>query len=239
MNNRSGCLYGIGIGPGDSGLITLKAIETLKTLKTVFVPQSAQEKESLALEIAQKHLSPDSKVETLLFPMIKDPLELAEHWERAAAPVVAALSNGDNCGFLTLGDPMLYSTFIYLVRAVQKAAPEATIESIPGISSAFAAASKSLLSLAEGGDSVALITGERIDRLESILKDFQTVIIMKVGKRLPEIKAELLRLGLDRNALLAHRVGLEDELVAGAADIEDARLGYLSTIIVRKDHKTC
>lgn len=231
--NKTGRLYGIGVGPGESGLITLKAVEILSKLRTVFVPRSADEKASLALEIARPHLPPGCKVSELLFPMTKDMDELAEHWAGAARPVADAMTAGEDCGFLTLGDPMLFSTFIYLVRAVRDLEPTASIESVPGISAAFAAASKSMLPLAEGGEAIALITGDRIASLESIAAVFETIIIMKVGKRLPAIKAELTRLGLDQNAVLAHRVGLADELICDAAAVHDGQLGYLSTLIVR------
>ncbi|MDP1808759.1 MAG: precorrin-2 C(20)-methyltransferase [Actinomycetota bacterium] len=229
----TGRLYGIGVGPGESGLITLKAVEILRKIKTVFVPRSADEKASLALEISRPHLPPGCKVAELLFPMTKDKDDLAKHWDRAAGPVAAAMAAGEDCGFLTLGDPMLFSTYIYLVRAVRALAPTAAIESVPGISAAFAAASKSVLPLAEGSESIAVITGDRLASLASIAGMFETIIIMKVGKRLPEINAALRRLGLDRSAVLAHRVGLAGELICDADAVEDDQLGYLSTIIVR------
>lgn len=226
------CLYGIGVGPGESGLMTLQAVEILKRVKTIFVPKSAAEKESLALEIARPFLCADSKVATLLFPMTKDKDRLADHWRRAAVPVAAALTAGD-CGFLTLGDPMLFSTFIYLAEAVRAIAPTAAIVSVPGISAAFAAASRSMMPLAEGDESIAVITGDKIDLLQTIAGVFATIVIMKVGKRLPEIKRCLRELGLEKKAVLTHRIGLAGELIAGVEHVEEERLGYLSTIIVR------
>lgn len=229
----AGSLYGIGVGPGESGLITLKAVEILRKVKMVFVPRSADGKDSLALEIARPHLPPDCEVFELLFPMTKDKDNLAEHWARAAGPVASEMAAGKDCAFLTLGDPMLFSTFIYLERAVLDLEPTASIESVPGISAAFAAASRSMSPLAEGDESIALITGDKIAALESIAGVFETIVIMKVGKRFPEIKAELNRLGLDSNAVLAHRVGLADEIICDAASVHDDKLGYLSTLIVR------
>jgi len=230
--NLTGCLYGIGVGPGERGLMTLQAVETLKRVKTIFVPKSAVEKESLALEIARPYLRADSRIATLLFPMTKDKEHLADHWRRAAIPVAAALSAAD-CGFLTLGDPMLFSTFIYLAEAVRAIVPTAAIESIPGISAVFAAASRSMTPLAEGDESIAVITGDKIDSLQTLAGVFATIVIMKVGKRLPEIKRCLRGLGLEKNAVLVHRIGLDGELVAGVEDVEEERLGYLSTIILR------
>ena len=233
MNNATiGRLVGIGVGPGDSDLITLKAIDELKRVKTVFVPTPADGKASLALKIASAHLAPDCNIETLLFPMVKDPEALSAHWQRAARPVAAVLLKGCDCGFLTLGDPMLFSTYIYLVRAVKEIAPGARFETVPGISSAFAAAAKGEWPLAEGDDAIAFITGERIGSLPALVADFETIVIMKVGKRLPEIRTGLRALGLEKNAILAHRLGLEGESVTGVEDADD-RLGYLSTIIVR------
>lgn len=234
MNNKpTGRLFGIGVGPGDSDLITLKAVKTLKGLSTVFVPKSMDGKTSLALEIASAHLSYGCRVTDLLFPMVKDREALAAHWEQAAEPVAAVLKKGDDCGFLTLGDPMLFSTYIYLVRAVKKLAPGAAFETIPGISSVFAAAAKAGLPLAEGEGSVAFLTGEAIDSLDSLAADFSTIVIMKVGKRLPQIRSSLRRLGLDKSSVVAHRVGLAGEFIIDLDAADDDSLGYLSTIIVR------
>lgn len=231
-----GVLYGVGVGPGDSRLLTIRATEVLKSVETVFVPQSSDKMTSLALDIARPYINANCRVVPLLFPMIIDRDLLEAHWRLAAEPVAAALRGGDDCAFLTLGDPMVFSTFIYLARAVRALLPDAGVESVPGITSAIAAASSAVMPLAEGDDAIAFITGERFADISRLIEDFQTIVIMKVGRRLSTIVAELRRLGLDDKAVVAHRIGLDGEVVADLANVDDS-LGYLSTIIVRRPHE--
>lgn len=230
---QAGRLFGIGVGPGDGDLITLKAVNALKSLSDIFVPKSADGASSLAREIATPHLRDGCRVTELSFPMVKNRAALAAHWAAAAEPVAGVLNDGRDCAFLTLGDPMLFSTYIYLVRAVRQLAPGATVETIPGISSIFAAAAKAGLPLAEGEESVALLTGDAADSIEALAGHFSTIVIMKVGKRLPRIRALLRRLGLEEHSTLAHRVGLSGELITDIDTADKDSLGYLSTIIVR------
>ena len=233
-DKMTGRLVGIGVGPGDHDLLTLRAIRTLSTLDVVFVPQASLKKESLAWEIAREHIPEDCRVETLLFPMTRSKSDLEEHWRRAAEPVAERLMDGDDCGFLTLGDPMLYSTFIYLREAVGRLAIGAVFESIPGISAGSAAASKLGLPLACGDESIAYITGERADRLEALVDEFDTIIVMKVGKRLADISERLAALGLAEKTVLARNIGLEGESLGPLPkDGLGGRAGYMSTLIIR------
>jgi precorrin-2/cobalt-factor-2 C20-methyltransferase len=229
-----GCLYGIGVGPGDSRLMTLRAVELLGRLTTVFVPRSREKAASLAWEIAGRHIGADCRIVTLDFPMTKSAQELQKRWEEAAAQVAKTTGRGEDCGFLTVGDPMFFSTFIYLQRALRRLAPAVRIERVPGISAAFAAASRSGLPLAEADDSVAIIPGDRAAELESLLRGFQTIVIMKVGKRLPWIMSIVKELGLEGRTVIAHRIGLENETIVEGADFSgDQRVGYFSTVIVK------
>ncbi len=233
-DNETGRLYGIGLGPGDPGLLTVKATELLGSLKAIFVPQSAALKKSLALKIAADYITEDCTVTELLFPMTKSRRELDKHWRDAAKPVAACLVAGSDCGFLTIGDPMLFSTFIYLRRAVSQLAPGVKVTIIPGVSAAFAAAAGAGVPLAEAGDSVAFITGDRADELEALTGEFQTIVIMKVAKRWGLIASLLKELGLDDRSYIAHRLGSDNETVELVCDAgDDPELGYMSTVIVR------
>ena len=120
---RSGTLYGIGIGPGDPELITLKGARLIGGCRNLFVPKARTASESVALTIARPLVGPEAKIEELLFPMTADREELSTKWDEAAARVAAILAAGEDACFLTLGDPLLYSTYIYLLRALRKTAP--------------------------------------------------------------------------------------------------------------------
>ncbi|MFH0786981.1 MAG: precorrin-2 C(20)-methyltransferase, partial [Pseudomonadota bacterium] len=109
-----GKLYGIGVGPGDPELMTVKGAKLLSGCPVVFVPKSKEERDSAALKIAGPFLGRDSRVMELMFPMITDPKALSDHWDKAAQKIADFLLEGKDCAFLTLGDPLLYSTYIYL-----------------------------------------------------------------------------------------------------------------------------
>ena len=115
---KTGTLYGIGVGPGDPELITLKGARVLGECRQVFVPKARGEGDSAALAIAGAHLRADAEIHELVFPMITDRKELARRWEESAGQVAAVLQAGEDACFLTLGDPLLYSTYIYLLRAL-------------------------------------------------------------------------------------------------------------------------
>ncbi|MDP2976060.1 MAG: precorrin-2 C(20)-methyltransferase, partial [Anaerolineales bacterium] len=135
-----GVFYGIGIGPGDPDLITVKAANILSQCRTVFVPKARATEESIALTIAAKHLHPQADIRKLVFPMTTDKNKLHQSWIDNAKEVAAALESGLDAAFLTLGDTMLYSTYIYLVRALRDVLPDARIITIAGITAFSAAA---------------------------------------------------------------------------------------------------
>lgn len=120
---KFGKLYGIGVGPGDPELMTIKGAKLLSECRMVFVPKSREERESAALKIAGPFLGRDSQVMELMFPMITDPQALSNHWDEAAQKIADFLLKGHDCCFLTLGDPLLYSTYIYLLRHLRKRIP--------------------------------------------------------------------------------------------------------------------
>lgn len=166
-------VYGIGVGPGDKELITLKAINILKGSDYVFIPRSRGE--SLAGSIASEYIS-DKKIIELDFPMGEDN---GERYEKAAAAIEETLKNGERASFLTLGDPMTYSTYIYLMMELTKLNIE--VETIPGITSFGAAASKLQIPLTLKDESFYLCDGE-VD--EEILKRVNTIGILKVKRDL-------------------------------------------------------
>ena len=164
-------IYGIGIGPGDKELLTLKAYRLIRTCDYVFIPESRGE--SLAGAIAHEYIK-DKKVIELSFPM-KENNQLRY---RHAAETINEILGEDEAGvFLTLGDPMTYSTFIYLMKELSDM--KIAVEAVPGITSFNAAASVLGLPIALRDESFYLADGS-ID--EEILEKVDTVCILKVGK---------------------------------------------------------
>jgi precorrin-2/cobalt-factor-2 C20-methyltransferase len=231
-----GTLYGIGIGPGEPDLITVKGAKLLATCPHVFAPRSRATEESLARRIAAKHIGASARVHEIVFPMTSDREDLDRHWRAAAEDVAAVLRNGEDACFLTLGDPLLYSTYIYLVRALREVLPDARVVTVPGIMALGAAAAACGFPLGEGKSPLTVVpAGDDPAAVRGALERGGTVVIMKIGRRLRTLAKLLDELGLLERSVLVSRVGLDEQRIE--TDMrpflsEDSDAGYLAIILV-------
>ena len=177
-------VYGVGVGPGDRELLTLKALKVLKKVEKIFVPVSREGKPSLAYEVV-KDIVEGKSIEELLFPMIRDKERLKVYYQRAFERVK---NTEGEVAVITLGDPTLYSTFSYLWKLLKK--NNIPVEIVNGIPSPFACAGKLNMPLVEGGEKLAILP--RGEDLEKYLEEFDTIVVMKT-KRLGEILKRVLR----------------------------------------------
>lgn len=234
----AGILYGIGVGPGDPELITLKAIRALGEVDVVFAAASTKNDYSTAYSIAKPHLRKDVRVEHLGFPMTKDNDVLEKAWQANAKIVAEVLNSGQNAAFLTLGDPMTYSTYGYLQRTLLAVDPTVKLQAIPGITSFQAAASKIGLVLAESKESLLITSGVTDqDKLEAQLDAADNAVILKAYKNFEEIRETLTRLRLADKTVLVSRLGMDGESIL--MDINDAPKTphYFSLALVKKNRK--
>jgi precorrin-3B C17-methyltransferase len=231
-----GTLYGVGVGPGDPGLLVMRAVQAIGKVQHVFYPSSSGTDESLALNAIEPYLGKCVKFHQLFFPMTKDRSELEKHWNLAAEEVGGILAQGKDALFVTLGDPMIYSTYIYLLDTVKKHFPEATTETIPGISSFSAAASLIDTAISEGKERVALIPVNReVSNVEDALDDFDTVVLFKVGSKLPRLLELLEKKGLIDHAVLFSYLGTPDQVVEkDLRSVKREPIGYMSLMLVKK-----
>ncbi|WP_435064238.1 cobalt-factor II C(20)-methyltransferase [Halobaculum sp. EA56] len=123
-------LYGVGLGPGASDLITLRGRRVLESADTVYTPGR------LSRSVAVEHV-PESRLGDLDFPMTRDPEELRRAWREAADAVAPVARDGD-AAFVTLGDPNVYSTFGHLRRTLDAFHPDVAVETVPGVSATTA-----------------------------------------------------------------------------------------------------
>ena len=233
--NEKGILYGIGVGPGDPELLTLKAVRALGEVDVVFAAASTKNDYSTALSIARPHLKPDVRVEQLGFPMTKDKDALEAAWRENAEIVARELDRGVDAAFLTLGDPLTYSTYGYLQRTLLALNPDVRLQAIPGITSFHAAAARIGLVLAESKESLLITSGVADPQvLEDQLDVADNAVILKAYKNFAEIRATLERLRLDDKTVLVSRLGMEDESIL--MDIKDApaKPHYFSLALVKK-----
>lgn len=232
-----GTLYGIGVGPGDPELITVKGAAVLARCPHVFVPKAKTAAGSTALAIAGRYIGRDAEIHELLFPMTADEAELARRWRENARAVAAVLEAGEDACFITLGDLFLYSTFIYLLREIRRLLPAVNVVSVPGITSFSAAAALSSFPLGEGRAPVTLIPAAADDpaAVRKTLGKPGTAVLMKIGQRLPAILDLLEDAGLMDRGVFVARAGMDGQRVeTSLRNLRDLgpEAGYLSIILV-------
>ncbi len=240
---KLGTLYGIGVGPGDPDLITVKGANILAGCAHVFVPKARKGAESVALSIAQKHINPQAEIHEILFPMTTDRSELEKRWEESAKTIAVVLETGADACFLTLGDALLYSTYIYMLRALRRKIPDIKVVTVPGITAFSAAASLAEFPIGEAKEPITIVpTADDLEDVRRAISLGGTVVLMKIGKRLNQILDLLEDVGAMGNGVFVSHAGMEAQRIE--TDLrnlrgEESEAGYLSIILVRgKGSKT-
>lgn len=231
----AGKLWGIGVGPGDPDLITVKAVKVLGQVSVVCVPRARAGQPSLALSIAREYLSPEAKVVELTMPMTEVRERLESAWREAAETILDYLQVGHQVAFLTIGDPTLYSTFSYVNKVLQQEEAWFNTEIIPGISSVSAAAARLGRSLAEGDEPLVIIPTPQGLELNNELVDQSNLVLMKVSRDFDRLVNELSQNKRLEKAALVSRVGQPQEYVTEDLEaLQGQKIDYLSLIISRK-----
>ena len=205
-----GIFYGVGVGPGDPELITLKGYRVLKEADVSCSPKSKTDKEGVALSVVRSLLDTKQKVLELTFPMTNDKGELELFWDKAVRQILSLLKEGKKVAFITLGDPSLYSTYTYVLKKIKQAGPY-PVETIPGVASFCACAAAANIPLTEGDEKLAIIpVVKELDSLRLALQNFENVVLMKTASNYPAVVKILAELGLKDQAIYASRCGLPD-----------------------------
>jgi len=229
-----GKLYGVGVGPGDPELITIKAKRIMESAQCIAVPKTSEGKESLALSIARDTVRMNGEIMELVFPMTPDAAILAASWDNAANAICRKLDGGLDVAFLTLGDPTVYSTYAYIHNAVEKMGYEALI--IPGIPSFCACAARAGVSLGENNEKIAVIPyAYEPDVLSEVMEKFDSVVLMKVSGNLEKVREILAVKWPGAEIALVSRCGLPGERIyRSLGQVGDGETGYFSTMIIKK-----
>jgi precorrin-2/cobalt-factor-2 C20-methyltransferase len=239
-------LVGVGVGPGDPELLTLKAVRVLREADLVVVPVMTPDEQGRAEATVRAHVDPD-RIRRVVFALNDrggaTPRREAA-WDAAADAVVTAYDGGASMvAFATLGDPNVYSTFTYLAQTVRPRVPDLRAETVPGITAMQELAARSGTVLCEGTETLALFPlTAGVDRFREALRVFDTVVAYKGGRRLPEVLAAIKDEGRLDDAVFGAHLGLPDEDVRPAADAAADVSGgasYLSTLVVpaRRTHR--
>jgi precorrin-2/cobalt-factor-2 C20-methyltransferase len=224
-------LTGVGVGPGDPDLVTVKGLKVLRAADAVFVPVSAGGEPGYAEGVVLAHVDP-GRVRRIVFAL-GDEAGRDASWDEAGAQVAAALRDGGHAAFATIGDPNLYSTFTYLADTVRRLLPHVAVDTVPGITALQDLAARSGTVLAEGTQSVALLPFTAgAQRLAAALAAHDTVVAYKGGRHLPELRRVLAEAGRLDGAVYGSRLGLPGEVVSALPD--EGPAPYLSTVLVTR-----
>ena len=228
---RGGKLYGVGVGPGDPELLTLKAVRVLREADVVLVPDSVKA-DKTALHIASAYLQ-NKTVETVTTPMVRDKAVVDAAYTAAADRICALLDQGKQVAFLTLGDPTVYSTYMYIHEKVLARGYD--VEVVPGVPSFCAAAARLNLSLCQGSEPLLIVPASH--GAEGLLDVKANKVFMKAGKSILELQSQLRDRGLLDHAAMVENCSMENERVYPRfADLQEAS-GYFSLVIAKEGWK--
>lgn len=227
---KRGILYGVGVGPGDPELLTLKAQRILREADVIAVPDKGAG-EKTALNIIED-LAEGKPILYCEAPMTRDPVQLEAAYASNAQRIAALLDEGKTVAFITLGDPSIYSTYLYTHRRVLEMGYEAKI--IPGVPSFCAVAATLGEGLCEGGDRLLIVPASHRDVCDCLTVD-ANYVFMKAGRELGALRDTLAEHGLlDRAAMVAN-CGMAAERVYPRFAEAPEDSGYFSVVVVKRD----
>ena len=229
----NGLLTGVGVGPGDPELVTVKGVNALREAAVVVVPVMEDGGTGRA-EATVLHYVDPAKVVRVVFALNersdRDRRERA--WDAAGRRVAGLLGEHGSVAFATIGDPNVYSTFTYLAQTVAELVPGTDVRTVPGITAMQDLAARSGAVLTEGTEPLTLVpvtAGSAV--LKDALEGPGTVVAYKFGRLAAEVAGALRATGRSEGAVWGSALGLPDESIRPAAELADGPLPYLSTLI--------
>ena len=236
-------LIGIGVGPGDPDLLTVKAVKAIQNADIIMCPASKEDRPSIAYSVVSSLIdtSKNQEVVKLIFPMTQDKDVLEATWKKNAKIMAEKVLSGKNVVYLTVGDPYLYSTWIYMHKDLEEKYPEMNISVIPGIVSMFTFASKVGVSIAEGAEKVAIIPScYDLSSVKEIAKNSETMVFLKDGRYFDKVIEVLKESGFPDDSIFAigQDLGTENEIIRKLTlgEVNDGTLTtkYFSILVVKR-----
>ncbi|NBM16350.1 precorrin-2 C(20)-methyltransferase [Streptomyces sp. GC420] len=226
-------LIGVGMGPGDPELVTVKGVGALRAAGVVVVPVMDTGERGRAEATVLHHIAPD-RIVRVVFALNErsDRARRETAWDAAGARVAELLREHGTVAFATIGDPNVYSTFTYLAQTVARLVPQTAVETVPGITAMQDLAARSGAVLTEGTEPLTLVpvtAGRAV--LKEALEGPGTVVAYKFGRQAREVAAMLRATGRAEGAVWGSSLGLPGESIHGAEELADGPLPYLSTLI--------
>ncbi len=231
LKQRTGTLYGVGVGPGDPELITLKALRIINEVDVLAWP-ALMEGDSLARSIAAPHLDGHHIEIAIRMPMEVERFPAQNVYDKAAIEIAEHLDAGKDVAVLCEGDPFFYGSFMYLFGRLSEDYP---VQVVPGVSSLMATAAAIGAPLASRNDVMTILPGPiEEDLLKRRLEKTEAAAIMKVGRHLPKIRKVLEELGLTDQARYISHATMDNQIVAPLSEITLEKAPYFSMILIHK-----
>ena len=228
---KKGKFYGIGVGVGDPENITIKAVKRLHEVDVIVLPEAKSGEGSTAFNIVKEYVKTDVKQLFLEFPMIKDVEARKVFRKNNADKISVELENGKNVAFLTIGDPMTYSTYTYVLEHI---ADDVEVETIAGITSFNSIAARLNIPLMIGDEDLKVVSVNKKTDIYKEIENNDNLVLMKISRNFEKIKKAIIETGNKENAVIVSDCGKENEVVYW--DIEKVEeVPYFSTMILKKE----
>lgn len=246
LPRQSGILYGIGVGPGAPDLLTLRAVNVLKQCPVICIPASTGRR-SYAGTIIESYVErSQQEIVPVHFPMQRVSEQALPARNAAVATVLSYLRSGKDVAFVTEGDPLLYSTFGYLLEAVRHEDSSLRIEVIPGVTSITAAAAAAHIPLTMWDESLAIVPAKYVleqlprEHMRSLFQLFTTVAFLKVNSVFDVLLDRLEELDLVQHAVFVRRCSTDaEEVIFDVQRLRGQAVEYFSLVIVRRPYAIC
>jgi precorrin-2/cobalt-factor-2 C20-methyltransferase len=227
----NGTLYGLGVGPGDPELITLKALRLLRSVPVVAFP-APEHGDSLARAIVAEHLPGGQTEIAIRMPMLVERFPAQEIYDRAAVEIGAHLEAGRDVAVLCEGDPFFYGSFMYLFGRMAEHFP---VQVVPGVSSLTACAAISGAALVARNDVLTVIPGPLpAERLRDLLARTDAAAIMKLGRHFTKVRDVLNELGFSAHARYVERATMSNQRLLPLDEVDPDTVPYFSMILVHR-----
>jgi precorrin-2/cobalt-factor-2 C20-methyltransferase len=231
-----GKLYGLGVGPGDLELITIKSIRILNEVDIIFCPIKKKGVHSFAYNIVKDHIkNSNAEVINLLFPMSYNTNTLNNCWKENGQAITELLKGDKKGAFVTLGDTTIYSTFMNVLPFIDESLVDTEI--VPGVTSFSTIASEENIPLMSGNESLVVIPINKKNNtnFSKVIKDNDNIVLMKPSNKLDVLIRILREQGLENNFILISKVGTKDrKVIKDIKKLECSKIPYLSTMIIKK-----
>ena len=230
----SGILYGLGVGPGDPDLITLKALRVIRAAPVIAYP-APDKGDSLARAISAPHI-PEGKTEIAIrTPMVPGNFPAHDVYDRYASDIAKHLSAGDDVAVLCEGDPFLYGSFMYLFARLSS---DHLTRVIPGVSSLGACAAAAGVPLVSRNETLLVLPGPLDEsEMEARIKAAHAVAVMKVGRHCDKVRRVVERLGLSQHAHYVEHASMTNQRALTLGQVDAAKAPYFSMVLIRRPNE--